>query len=55
MSWAAAAMPRMITDGYKACQRLASQLSGIQQCARHPPRRAVTRLGPGSLQSWAGR
>jgi hypothetical protein len=32
------------------------KLAGIQQCAAHVVRRcrAVTKLGPGSLQSWAG-
>jgi hypothetical protein len=45
----------LITDGYKAYQQLLPQLAGIQQCAAHGIRRcrAVTRLGPGSLQSWA--
>ena len=45
----------LITDGYKAYQRLLPQLAGIQQCCQHVIRRcrAVTRLGPGSLQSWA--
>ena len=42
----------LITDGY---QHLLSRLAGIQQCAQHVIRRcrAVTKLGPGSLQSWA--
>jgi hypothetical protein len=46
----------LITDGYTACQQLLPELAGIQQCAAHVIRRcrAVTRLGPGSLQSWAG-
>ena len=45
----------LITDGYKAYQRLLPQLAGIQQCCQHVIRRcrAVTKLGPGSLQSWA--
>ncbi len=46
----------LITDGYKAYQRLLPQLAGIQQFAAHVIRRcrAVTKLGPGGLQSWAG-
>ena len=46
----------LITDGYTAYQQLLPELAGIQQCAAHVIRRcrAVTRLGPGSLQSWAG-
>jgi transposase len=46
----------LITDGYKAYQRLIPQLAGVQQCCAHVIRRcrAVTKLGPGSLQSWAG-
>jgi transposase len=45
----------LITDGYKACQRLLPRLAGVQQCCQHVIRRcrAVTKLGPGSLQSWA--
>ena len=45
----------LITDGYGAYQDLLPQLAGIQQCAAHVIRRcrAVTKLGPGSLQSWA--
>ena len=45
----------LITDGYTAYQQLLPQLAGIQQCAAHVIRRcrAVTKLGPGSLQSWA--
>jgi len=45
----------LITDGYKAYERLLPQLTGIQQCCQHVIRRcrAVTKLGPGSLQSWA--
>ena len=46
----------LITDGYRAYQGLLSRISGIQQCCSHVIRRcrAVLRLGPGSLQSWAG-
>ena len=45
----------LITDGYKAYQRLLSRLAGVQQCCQHVIRRCrtVTKLGPGSLQSWA--
>jgi hypothetical protein len=45
----------LITDGYGAYQELLPQLAGIQQCCQHVIRRcrAVTKLGPGSLQSWA--
>jgi hypothetical protein len=44
----------LIVDGYTAYQQL-GQLAGIQQCCQHVIRRcrAVTRLGPGSLQTWA--
>lgn len=46
----------LITDGYRAYQGLLSRITGIQQCCSHVIRRcrAVLRLGPGSLQSWAG-
>jgi len=46
----------LITDGYTGYQHLLERLAGIQQCAQHVIRRcrAVTRLGPGGLQSWAG-
>jgi hypothetical protein len=46
----------LITDGYRAYQGLLSRIAGIQQCCAHIIRRcrAVLRLGPGSLQSWAG-
>ena len=46
----------LISDGYSAYQQLLPQLAGVQQCCQHVIRRcrAVTRLGPGSLQSWAG-
>jgi hypothetical protein len=45
----------LITDGYTAYQQMLPRLAGIQQCAAHVIRRcrAVTKLGPGSLQSWA--
>ena len=57
---AAGSRPRspgyLITDGYTGYQHLLARLAGIQQCAQHVIRRcrAVTKLGPGSLQSWAG-
>jgi transposase len=46
----------LISDGYSAYQQLLPQLAGVQQCCQHVIRRAraVTRLGPGGLQSWAG-
>ena len=46
----------LITDGYTGYQHLLSRLAGIQQCCQHIIRRcrAVTKLGPGGLQSWAG-
>ena len=46
----------LITDGYTGCQHLLSRLAGIQQCAQHVIRRcrAVTELGPGGVQNWAG-
>ncbi len=45
----------LIVDGYGAYQELAGQLAGIQQCCQHVIRRcrAVSKLGPGGLQSWA--
>ena len=45
----------LIVDGYRAYQELSGQLAGIQQCCQHVIRRcrAVSKLGPGSLQSWA--
>jgi Transposase IS66 family len=45
----------LISDGYGAYQELLPELAGVQQCCQHVIRRAraVTRLGPGSLQSWA--
>jgi Transposase IS66 family len=46
----------LITDGYTGYQHLLSRLAGIQQCCQHVIRRAraVTKFGPGGLQSWAG-
>jgi Transposase IS66 family len=46
----------LITDGYTGYQHLLPRLAGIQQCCAHVIRRcrAVTKLGPGGLQSWAG-
>ncbi len=46
----------LMTDGYTGYQHLLSRLAGIQQCCQHVIRRcrAVIRLGPGGLQSWAG-
>ena len=46
----------LITDGYTGYQHLLSRLAGIQQCAQHVTRRcrAVTKLGPGGVQDWAG-
>jgi transposase len=46
----------LITDGYTGYQHLLERLAGIQQCCAHVIRRcrAITRLGPGGLQSWAG-
>ena len=45
----------LVTDGYPAYQGLLARIAGIQQCCAHVIRRcrAVMRLGPGSLQSWA--
>ena len=45
-----------MTDGYTGYQHLLTRLAGIQQCCQHIIRRcrAVTKLGPGGLQSWAG-
>jgi hypothetical protein len=45
----------LITDAYDAYQQMLPRLAGIQQCAAHVIRRcrAVAKLGPGSLQSWA--
>jgi transposase len=44
----------LISDGYAAYQDLLPKLAGMQQCCQHVIRRcrAVTKLGPGSLQSW---
>ena len=46
----------LITDGYAGYQHLLERLAGIEQCAAHVIRRcrAVAKLGPGTLQSWAG-
>jgi transposase len=46
----------LITDGYTAYQQLLPALAGIQQCCQHIIRRcrAVTKLGPGAAQAWAG-
>ena len=46
----------LITDGYTGYQHLLSRLAGIQQCCAHVARRcrAVMKLGPGGMQSWAG-
>jgi transposase len=46
----------LMTDGYTGYQHLLTRLAGIQQCCQHIIRRcrAVTKLGPGGLQSWAG-
>jgi hypothetical protein len=45
----------LIVDGYTAYQQLSPQLAGIQQCCQHVIRRcrAVTKIGPGTMQSWA--
>jgi transposase len=45
----------LISDGYEAYPKLLPQLAGLQQCCQHIIRRcrAVTKLGPGGLQSWA--
>ena len=45
----------LVADGYAGYQHLLAGLAGIQQCCAHIIRRcrAVTKLGPGSLQSWA--
>jgi transposase len=46
----------LITDGYAGYQHLLARIAGIQQCAQHVIRRAraVTKLGPGGVQNWAG-
>ena len=46
----------LMTDGYTGYQHLLSRLAGIEQCCQHIIRRcrAVIKLGPGGLQSWAG-
>jgi Transposase IS66 family len=45
----------LITDGYPGYQHLLSKLAAIQQCCQHVIRRcrAVAKLGPRTLQSWA--
>ena len=45
----------LITDGYAGYQHLLARLAAIQQCCQHVVRRcrAVAKLGPGGLQSWA--
>jgi transposase len=45
----------LICDGYEAYPKLLPQLAGLQQCCQHIIRRcrAVAKLGPGGLQSWA--
>ena len=47
----------LMTDGYTGYQHLLTRLAGIQQCCQHIIRRcrAVTKLGPGGLQSWQAR
>ena len=46
----------LMTDGYTGYQHLLTRLAGIQQCCQPIIRRcrAVIKLGPGGLQSWAG-
>jgi hypothetical protein len=46
----------LMTDGYTGYQHLLSRIAGIQQCCQHIIRRAraVMKLGPGSVQDWAG-
>jgi transposase len=46
----------LVTDGYTGYQHLLSRLAGIQQRCAHVIRRcrAVTKLGPGGVQNWAG-
>ncbi len=46
----------LMTDGYTGYQHLLRRLAGIQQCCQHIIRRcrAVQKLGPGSVQNWAG-
>jgi Transposase IS66 family len=45
----------LIADGNAGYQHLLSRLADIQQCCAHVVRRcrAVAKLGPGGLQSWA--
>ncbi len=46
----------LMTDGYTGYQHLLDRIAGIQQCCQHVIRRAraVTKLGPGGVQNWAG-
>lgn len=46
----------LMTDGYTGYQHLLDRIAGIQQCVQHIARRchAVRKLGPGSVQAWAG-
>ncbi len=46
----------LMTNGYTGYQHLLDRLAGIEQCCAHVIRRcrAVMKLGPGGLQSWAG-
>jgi transposase len=45
----------LVVDGYSCYQQLLGTAKGIQQCVQHVIRRcrAVAKLGPDSLQSWA--
>ena len=45
----------LVADGYAGYQHLLAGLAGIRQCCAHVIRRcrAVAKLGPGGLQSWA--
>jgi hypothetical protein len=45
----------VVVDGHSCYQQLLAAAKGIQQCVQHVIRRcrAVAKLGPGSLQSWA--
>jgi transposase len=46
----------LMTDGYTGYQHLLDRIAGIGQCCQHVTRRcrAVTKLGPGGAQDWAG-
>jgi hypothetical protein len=46
----------LMTDGYAGYQHLLDRIAGIGQCSQHIIRRCrqVQKLGPGSLQDWAG-